>query len=50
MKQLAQHAAARCAQGHANGELTLTRAGAGEHQVGQIGAGDEQHQAGDGQQ
>ena len=49
-EQLPQHAAARCAEGHADGHLTLPRAGAGEHQVGEVGAGDEQHQPGDGEQ
>ena len=49
-EQLPQHTAARCAKRHADGHLTLTRVGAGEHQVGQIGAGDEQHQPGDGEQ
>ncbi len=49
-KQLRGDAAARCSEGHADGHLALAGAGAGEHQIGEVGAGDEQHQSGDGEQ
>ena len=49
-EQLRGDAAARCSEGHADGHLALAGAGAGEHQVGQVGAGDEQDQSGDGEQ
>ena len=41
-EQLRGDAAARCSEGHADGHLALARAGAGQHQVGEVGAGDEQ--------
>ena len=49
-ERLAQEASARRLQGQADGHLALTSGGAGKHQVGEVGAGDEQHKSGDGQQ
>ena len=48
--QLPDDAAARGADGEAHGDLALARARAREQQVGQVGAGDQQHQAGRRQQ
>ena len=48
--QLPDQAAARRSDGHAHGEFTLAGGCARQHQVGEIGAGDSQHKAGDGQE
>ena len=48
--QLPHDASARRADGQPHRDLALARGGAGEHQVGQVGAGDEQHQRGHAEQ
>ena len=45
-QHLTDDAAARRADGQAHRDLALARGRAREHQVGEVGAGDEQHQAG----
>ena len=44
-QKLADDARAACAEGLADGELAGAGGGAGEQQVGDVGAGDEQHDA-----
>ena len=44
-EDLLNEAAAGCAQRAADGDLALAGRGAGEHQVGHVGAGDEQNEA-----
>jgi len=48
--QGAQQAGARGAEGGAHGELAGSGHRAGEQEIGQVGAGDEQHEAGEAQQ
>src|SRR6185437_3540832 len=49
-KELANQAAALRAQSKPDGDFALARAGTRQHQVGQIGAGNHQHQSRNGQQ
>ena len=44
-QQLLNEPAARSAQRAANGDFAFARGGAGEHEVGNVGAGDEQDEA-----
>ena len=48
--ELPHDASARGADGQPHRDLALPRAGAGQHEVGQVGAGDEQHQRGHAEQ
>ena len=49
-ENLADDAAAPCAQGHAHGDVGAPRGGARQQQVGDVGAGDEQHDGGENHQ
>ncbi len=46
-EELAKKARACGSEGHADGDLALASAGAGEHEVGEVGAGDEEDETGD---
>ena len=48
-QHLSQHPATRSAKRHANGHFALFAARPRQHQVGEIRAGNQQHQSGDGQ-
>ena len=49
-EQFANHSPTRRSKGPADGDLPLSCTGAGEHQVRQVGACNEQHQSGDSEQ
>jgi hypothetical protein len=49
-QNLPQNAATRRAQGHPNGHFAPLHTGPGQHQVGEVGARDQEHQSGDCQQ
>ena len=42
-ENLAEDAAASRSEGHAHGHIAALRSGAGQHQVGDVGAGDQQY-------